>query len=77
MVSDIVLVAIITAIPSMAAVVVSLITKNKVDKVHKEMNGMKDALVKGAGELGKEQGKAEATAEAKIEIDKLNKDFKP
>jgi len=49
-------------------------TNKKVTLVHKEMNGMKDALVKGAGELGEEKGKREATAKAKIEIDKLNKD---
>lgn len=56
----------------------------KISKVEKNTDGLvshlvvsKDAEIKSTGELQKEIGKAEATAEAKIEIDKLNKDSNP
>lgn len=60
------------------------IVDGKVDTVEKNTNGLvkhliesKDAEIKTTGELQKEIGKSEATAEAKIEIDKLNKDSNP
>lgn len=58
--------------------------KEKVDTVEKNTNGLvkhliesKDEQIKTTGELEKEKGKSEAKAEAKIEIDKLNKDSNP
>lgn len=56
----------------------------KIDTVEANTNGLvkhliasKDAEIKTTGELGKAEGKAEATAKAKIEIDELNKKASP
>lgn len=42
----------------------------KLNQVHKEMNGMKDALVKNAGDLGRAKGIKEGKAEQKKEDSK-------
>lgn len=53
------------------------LSDKKLTKVHTEMNGMKDALVKKSGELGEAKGKAIGMAEKQGEIDQMNKDSIP
>lgn len=87
MISDVVAVTGITVVGGLITILIKFWLNRlskKLDTVEKNTNGLvkhliesKDAEIKTTGELGKEIGKAEATAEAKIEIDKLNKDSKP
>jgi len=54
--SDIVLVAIITAMPSTIAAITSYLTHLKVDEVRKEVNGQMQNLVRTTGEAEKAKG---------------------
>jgi hypothetical protein len=71
-VSDIVQVALVTglstAIPSL---VVAWLNYQKISGVHKEMNGMKQALVDSAGREGRAEGKIEGHAQG-VQDEKAN-----
>lgn len=67
--SDLVIVALITAVPptiaSVAALIVSIMNGRKVEAVHKATNSMKDALVAAAKLEGHAAGVAEEQARNK------------
>ncbi len=76
-ITDAVLVSLITGVFSLAGVIITLLLKTRIDRYHAEVNGMKGELVdavKGKGEAeGNLKGRLEQTEEnnKKIEISKI------